>query len=76
MTLPRRAERGHHTREVTARISARRTMPLDRQYEKAPDVLEPLLKVPYDLSPGWLRIDPKFDLLRNNPRFQKLVAAK
>jgi TolB-like protein/Flp pilus assembly protein TadD len=42
--------------------------------EKALDHLEPLLKIPYYLSPGWLRIDPTFDSLRGNPRFQKLVA--
>jgi eukaryotic-like serine/threonine-protein kinase len=42
--------------------------------EKALEQLEPLLKVPYFLSPGWLRIDPNFDSLRKNPRFQKLVA--
>ncbi len=42
--------------------------------EKAIDQLEPLLKVPYYLSPGWLKIDPNFDPLRKNPRFQKLVA--
>ncbi len=42
--------------------------------EKALDQLEPLLKVPYYLSPGWLKIDPTFDPIRKNPRFQKLVA--
>jgi tetratricopeptide (TPR) repeat protein len=42
--------------------------------EKALDQLEPLLKMPYYLSPNWLAIDPNFDPLRGNPRFQKLVA--
>ena len=43
--------------------------------EKALDQLEPLLRIPYYLSPGWLRIDPTFDPVRNNPRFKKLVEA-
>jgi TolB-like protein len=43
--------------------------------EKALDNLEPLLKIPSNLSPGWLKIDPNFDPLRKNPRFQKLVAS-
>ena len=49
---------------------------LSNEPEKALDQLEPLMKIPFYLSPGWLRIDPNFDALRKNPRFQKLVAGK
>jgi hypothetical protein len=45
------------------------------QPEKALDLLEPLLKMPYYLTPAWLRIDPNFDPLRNNPRFKKIVGS-
>ncbi|HEX5576489.1 MAG TPA: protein kinase [Gemmatimonadales bacterium] len=44
--------------------------------EKALDRLEPLLKIPYYLSPGWLKIDPTFVLLRGNQRFERLIAAE
>ncbi len=44
--------------------------------EKAVDHLEPLLKVPYLLSPGWLKLDPNFAALKGNPRFERLLAAK
>jgi eukaryotic-like serine/threonine-protein kinase len=43
------------------------------EQEKALDQLEPLLKIPYYLSPGWLKIDPTFAALRGNPRFERLV---
>ena len=41
--------------------------------EKALDQLEPLLRMPFYLSPGWLRIDPTFAPLKGNPRFERLV---
>jgi len=44
--------------------------------EQALDRLEPLLKQPYYLSPGWLRVDPSFAPLKGNPRFERLVAEK
>src|SRR6476469_2006898 len=46
------------------------------EQEKALDQLEPLLKIPYYLSTGWLRIDPTFAPLKENPRFERLVAGK
>ncbi|HEV8597805.1 MAG TPA: protein kinase [Gemmatimonadales bacterium] len=41
---------------------------------KAIDQLEGLLRVPYLISPGWLRADPSLDPLRSHPRFQRLLA--
>jgi TolB-like protein len=46
---------------------------LTGEADKALDALEPLLKMPYYLSPGWLRIDPTFDPLRKHPRFRSLL---
>jgi tetratricopeptide (TPR) repeat protein len=50
-----------------------RTYLLVGEPERALDMLEPLLKVPYYLSPGWLRIDPTFAELKGNPRYDRLV---
>ena len=41
--------------------------------EKALDLLEPLLRIPYYVSPGWLAIDPNFASLKGHPRFEKLL---
>ena len=59
---------GPYLQQVLARIYL-----LVGEPEKALDQLEPLLRVPHTLSPGWLRIDPTWDALRTNPRFQKLI---
>jgi serine/threonine-protein kinase len=40
--------------------------------DKAMDRLEPLLRIPYYVSPAWLRIDPTFEPLRKTPRFERM----
>jgi TolB-like protein/tetratricopeptide (TPR) repeat protein/tRNA A-37 threonylcarbamoyl transferase component Bud32 len=45
------------------------------EQDKSLEILESLLRIPYYLSPGWLKIDPSFQPLRGNPRFEKLIAA-
>ena len=42
---------------------------------KAMDLLEPLLGMPYFLSPAWLRIDPTFAPLKGDARFERLAAS-
>ena len=60
---------GAYDQQVLARIYI-----LVGDHEKALDRLEPLLKMPAIISPGWLKIDPNYAPLRGNPRFEKLVA--
>jgi TolB-like protein len=59
---------GPYLQHQLARIYVRVGQP-----EKALDILEQLLKIPYYLSPGLLRIDPEWKPLHDNPRFQRLV---
>lgn len=42
-------------------------------YDAALDQLDYLLSIPSQISVGWIRIDPRWDPLRNIPRFQELM---
>ena len=41
-------------------------------------ILERLLQIPYSdaITPAWLRLDPGWDQIRNDPRFQELAGEK
>ena len=68
--ISRDATNGPYYQQLMARIYLMVGEP-----EKAIDMLEPLLKMPYFLSPGWLRIDPTWASLKGNPRFERMIAA-
>jgi len=59
-----------------AQLQLARIYLLTGRPELALDQLEPVLRVPFYISPGWLRLDPTFESLRANPRFQRLVGGR
>jgi len=69
LPIGKSADQGAYIQHQLARIYI-----LVGEPEKALNQLEPLLKVPYYLSSGWLKVDPEFIPLRNIPRFQRLIA--
>jgi tetratricopeptide (TPR) repeat protein len=67
--ISRHAYNGAYLEHQLARIDRRAG-----RTDAALDRLEHLLRIPYYLTPAWLRIDPEWESLRAHPRFSRLVA--
>jgi tetratricopeptide (TPR) repeat protein len=66
-------ESGHMSRWTSAAISVIRMYLMLGEYERALGLLDQLLAVPNDvISVPLLKIDPRYDPLRDHPRFQAL----
>jgi serine/threonine protein kinase/Tfp pilus assembly protein PilF len=78
MSIEKDALTGPRPLDILARVAARAGDP-----DRAISTLEKLLSIPYEaplaanppLTPALLRLDPMFEPLHNDPRFQKLIAA-
>jgi tetratricopeptide (TPR) repeat protein len=71
LPIDREAYRGANLQAVLAMIYATVGMP-----SQAIDLLEHLLSIPSEINTGLLRHDPRWAVLRGNPRFEKMIAAR
>ncbi len=79
ISIEKDALTGPRPLDILARVAARTPQLRDRSIS----TLEKLLSIPYEaplaanppLTPALLRLDPMFEPLRKDPRFQRLVAS-